>query len=250
VVQVGVQQRSTPHFIEAKQRFFESGAIGDVHMVRTVWNNNNGYRFRPPAGMEKKPEGLNWEACLGSLAPIPWDPWRYFNHFSYMDLCCGQVGGLFVHMVDVVQWYLGITKPSSVAALGGIYEYRDGRDTPDNVNLVAEYPENLTVTFEATVTDRVQPESDDIVFFGSKGRLHIFRYGYRFLPAGITNVAQAVTAPGTPDTHMQNWIDCIRSRKQPNATVEQGHYGSMACHMGNFAWKERRVVSWQKEWDL
>jgi hypothetical protein len=49
---------------------------------------------------------------------------------------------------------------------------------------------------------------------------------------------------------MQNWIDCIRSRKQPNATVEQGHYGSMACHMGNTAWKEKRVVAWQREWDL
>ena len=250
VVQVGVQQRSTPHFLEAKQRFFESGEIGEVHMVRTVWNNNGGYRFRPPAGMETKPAGLDWEVCLGSLPKIPWDAWRFFNHFSYMDQCCGQVGGLFVHMIDVVQWYLGITKPARVAALGGIYEYKDGRDTPDNIYLIAEYPERLAVNFEATVTDRVGPESEDIVFFGSKGRLHIFRYGYRFLPAGIKNVAQAVTAPGTPDTHMRNWIDCIRSRKQPNATVEQGHYGAMACHMGNLAWKENRMVEWRKEWDL
>jgi predicted dehydrogenase len=250
VVQVGVQQRSTPHFLEAKQRFFDGGELGEVHMVRTVWNNNGGYRFRPPEGMEKKPEGLDWDACLGSLPKIPWDQWRFFNHFSYMDLCCGQVGGLFVHQIDVVQWYLGVTKPATVAAMGGIYEYKDGRDTPDNVYLIAEYPEKLVVNFEATVTDRVQPESEDIVFFGSKGRLHIFRYGYRFLPAGMRRADQAVSVPGTPDQHMQNWIDCIRSRKQPNATVEQGHYGSMACHMGNTAWKEKRVVAWQREWDL
>jgi hypothetical protein len=116
--------------------------------------------------------------------------------------------------------------------------------------MIAEYPEKLTVSFEATVTDQVRPESEDIVFFGSKGRLHIFRYGYRFLPAGASKTAAAITAPGTPDHHMQNWIDCIRSRKQPNGTVEQGHYGSMACHMGNLAWKEKRAVSWRKEWDL
>jgi predicted dehydrogenase len=250
VVQVGVQQRSTPHFLEAKQRFFESGDIGDVHLVRTVWNNNGGYRFRPPAGVEKKPEGLDWEACLGALPKIPWDPWRYFNHFSYMDLCCGQVGGLFVHMIDVVQWYLGITKPDTAVALGGIYQYQDGRDTPDNIHMIAEYPEKVTVSFEATVTDQVRPESEDIVFFGSKGRLHIFRYGYRFLRADVSNAAQAITAPGTRDSHMQNWVDCIRSRKQPNATVEQGHYGAAACHMGNLAWKETRAVSWRKEWDL
>ncbi|MFN7935166.1 MAG: Gfo/Idh/MocA family oxidoreductase [Bryobacteraceae bacterium] len=249
ILQTGVQQRSTPHFAEAKERFFSSGRIGQVHMVRTVWNNNGGYRFTPPPGMEQKPAGLNWDACLGSLPKIAWDPWRYFNHFSYMELCCGQVGGLFVHMVDVVQWFLGITKPSKVTALGGIYEFTDGRDTPDNVNLIAEYPEKMTVSFEATVTDRVGPESADIVFFGSGGRLHIFRSGYRFLPAGGT-LKDAILGAGTRDTHMQNWIDCIRSRNQPNATADQGHYGAMACHMGNLAWQQSSVVNWRQEWNL
>jgi predicted dehydrogenase len=250
VVQVGVQQRSTPHFSDAYEQFFQSGRIGQVHMVRTVWNNNSGYRFRPPAGMEQKPEGLNWEACLGALPKIPWDPWRYFNHFSYMDQCCGQTGGLFVHMIDVVQWYLGITKPLRVSSSGGIYEYKDGRDTPDNVQLIAEYPENVTVSFEATITDTVNPESTDIVFYGTGGRLNIFRGGYRFLPAGARDTSGAIIGKATADRHMQNWVDCIRSRKEPNATVEQGHYGAAACHLGNLAWKEKRVVSWRREWDL
>ena len=250
IVQVGVQQRSTPHFAEAYERFFKSGTIGQVHMVRTVWNNNGGYRFKPPAGMDQKPAGLDWEACLGSLPAIPWDPWRFFNHFSYMDLCCGQVGGLFVHMIDVVQWYLGITKPLRVAALGGIYEYKDGRDTPDNVQMIADYPENVSVSFEATITDTVGPESEDIVFYGTGGRLNIFRAGYRFLPAGTKDIAAAVRAKGTPDQHMQNWLDCIRSRNPPNGTVEQGHYGAAACHLGNLAWKEKRVVNWSPEWDV
>lgn len=249
IVQTGVQQRSTPHFAEAKERFFTSGKIGRVHMVRTVWNNNGGYRFAPPPGMEQKPAGLNWEACLGSLPKIPWDPKRYFNRFSYMDLCCGQTGGLFVHMVDVVQWFLGITKPSKVTSLGGIYEFNDGRDTPDNINLIAEYPEKMTVSFEATVTDRVGPESADIVFFGSGGRLHIFRSGYRFLPAGGT-LNDAVTGAGSRDGHMQNWIDCIRTRHAPNATADQGHYGAMACHMGNLAWQQGRIVTWRQEWNI
>jgi len=250
IVQVGVQQRSTAHFSEAYERFFKTGKIGQVHMVRTVWNNNSGYRFKPPAGMDSKPPGLDWEVCLGSLAKIPWDPWRYFNHFSYMDQCCGQTGGLLVHMIDVVQWYLGITKPLMVAATGGIYEYKDGRDTPDNVQMIAEYPESVTVSFEATITDTVQPESADIVFYGNGGRLNIFRGGYRFLPAGAQKMDAAIIVKGTPDQHMQNWIDCIRSRKQPNATVEQGHYGAAVCHMGNIAWKHKRLVQWSPEWDV
>ena len=250
VLQTGVQQRSTPHFFEAKERFFASGKIGEVHMVRTIWNCNGGYLFKPPAGMEKKPAGLDWEACLGSLPNIPWDPWKYFSRFSWMDLCCGQTGGLLVHMIDVVQWYLNITKPETAVSLGGIYQYPEGRVTPDNVNVILEYPEKMTVTFEASITDHTPLESADIVFLGSGGRLHIFRGGYRFLPAGAKKQADATVAKGVPDTHMQNFFDCVRSRKDPNATVEQGHYGAMACHMSNISWKSKRIVTWEKEWNI
>ncbi|MBI1791729.1 MAG: Gfo/Idh/MocA family oxidoreductase [Acidobacteria bacterium] len=247
VLQVGVQQRSTPHFLEAKQRFFDSGQIGPVHMVRTVWNNNGGYLYQPPEGMNTKPPGLDWEACLGSLPKIPWDPRRYFNRFAYLDLCCGQTGGLLVHMIDVVQWYLGISKPLSGVALGGIYQYDDGRDAPDNVNCILDYPEKLTVTFEASLTDKVPVENADIVFMGEGGRLQIFRHGYKFYASGKK---EPVTADGTPDLHMENWFDCIRSRKQPNATAEQGHYGAMACHLANLAYARKQRVAWRKEWDV
>jgi predicted dehydrogenase len=250
VVQTGVQQRSMAHFVEAKQRFLDSGQIGEVHMVRTIWNANLGYLSKPPAGMEKKPAGLDWDVCLESLPKIPWDPMRYFNHFSYIDLNCGQTGGLFVHMIDVVQWFLGISKARTVTSLGGIYQYNDGRDAPDNVNVICEYPEKLTVTFEASITDLVAPESSDIVFLGSGGRLQIFRGGYRFLPKDAKSASAQITAPGVRDTHMRNWLDCIRSRKDPNATVEQGHFGAMACHMANMAYREKRLVSWEKSWDI
>jgi predicted dehydrogenase len=134
--------------------------------------------------MEQKPPGLDWDAVLGWLPKIPWDPKRYFNRFAYWDFATGgQTGGLFVHMVDVVHWFLKIRRPESAVALGGIYRYNDGRDTPDNVNFILDYPEKINVTFEATITDLIGRESADIVFMGSGGRLNIFRSGYRFLPA-------------------------------------------------------------------
>lgn len=247
VVQTGVQQRSTPHFEEARQRFIDSGQLGRVHMVRTIWNNNSGYLTKVPAGMETKPAGLDWEACLGTLKKIPWDPKRFFNRFAYMDLCCGQTGGLFVHMVDVVQWYLGITRPVSAVGLGGIYQFNDGRDTPDNINLILDYPEKLTVTFEASLTDKVPVETADIVFIGEGGRLSIFRGGYKFWAAGSK---EAIVVKGTPDYHMKNWLDCVRSRKDPNATVEQGHYAAMACHIGNIAYLKKARATWRPEWNI
>lgn len=249
IVQVGTQQRSLAHFIEAKQRFFDTGRIGQVTMVRTVWNANSGYLTPVPPGMERKPEGLDWDTVLGWLPRIPWDPKRYFNRFAYWDFATGgQTGGLFVHMVDVVHWFLGVQRPSSAVALGGIYRYHDGRDTPDNVNFILDYGGKLNVTFEATITDLLAKESADIVFFGSGGRLNIFRSGYRFLPAG--GGPEITTGPSPEVAHMANWLDCIRSRKQPNAGPVDGHFSAMACHIGNIAYKRRGRADWKQEWDL
>ena len=251
ILQVGMQQRSGAHFAEAKQKYFDSGVIGKVNMVRTYWNGNSGYLTPVPPGMEQKPAGLDWDACLGWLPKIPWDPKRYFNRFAYWDFSTGgQTGGLFVHMVDVVHWFLNLTRPLAAVAGGGIYLYDDGRDTPDNVNFILEYPEKINVTFEATITDMINKGGEDIVFMGTGGRLSIFRYGYHFIPAKSNTQAVEAAAPGVKDTHMDNWLDCVRSRQQPNADVVSGHYSAMACHIGNMAYKQRARVTWQKEWEV
>jgi len=249
ILQVGVQQRSTEPFLAAKKAYVDTGRLGKVHMVRTVWNANGGYLEKPPAGMETKPADLNWDMWLGWLPKIPWDPKRYFNRFSYWDISTGgQTGGLFVHMVDVAHWYLNLTKPLSAVALGGIYEYDDGRDTPDNINFILDYPGGLNITFEATITDLLPPESADIVFYGEGGRLNIFRGHCRFLPAGG---GPAETQPSGPEqTHMGNFLACVKSRQTPNANVVDGHYGAMACHIGNIAYKEGRRIEWDPRWDV
>jgi predicted dehydrogenase len=251
IVQVGMQQRSTPHFLEAKQKFFDSGLIGKVNMVRTIWNANGGYLTPVPKGFEKKPEGLDWEACLAWLPKIPWDAKRYFNRFAYWDFSTGgQTGGLFVHMVDVVHWFLNLQRPLAAVAAGGIYLYDDGRDTPDNVNLALEYPEKLNVTFEATLTDMIEAGAADIVFMGTGGRLSIFRGGYKFLPGKENAQLGEITRAGANDTHVANWLECMRARKQPNADVVAGHYSSTACHIGNIAYQKKSRAVWQKEWDV
>lgn len=252
VVQVGMQQRSMANFIEAKEKFFDSGLIGNVHMVRTLWNANRGYLTPVPAGMEQKPAGLDWDAWLGCLPRISWDPRRYFNRFAYWDVSCGgQTGGLLVHMIDVVHWFLNLKYPSSAVCLGGIYQYNDGRDTPDNLNAILEYPQKLTVSFEASLTDLIQQGSADIVFLGTGGRLSIFRAGYRFLPSEANqSVGEIVGGKAAQTTHLTHWLQCMRNRQQPNADVTAGHYSAMACHMANLAYKQQQRVSWRKEWEL
>jgi len=251
IVQVGMQQRSIPYFVEAKERFIDTGRIGDVHMVRTIWNKNAGYTVKVPPGMESKPSDLDWNACLAWLPKIPWDPKRYFNRFAYWDFATGgMTGGLFVHMVDVAHWYLGLERCDSAVGLGGIYHFTDGRDTPDNINLVITYPSRVNITFEASITDLAGREVTDIVFMGTGGRLSIFRSGYTFITRGGGEEISHTGSSGSSKEHLANWLECMRSRKPPNATEVDGHYSAMACHMGNTAYQEKSCVKWSKEWEV
>ena len=250
ILQTGTQQRSYPHFIEAKERFIDSGKIGKITMVRSIWNGNGAYRnMAPPAGFEQKPAGMEWDVCQGNLPKVPWNPKRYFNHYVYWDYSTNaQMGGLFVHMIDVVHWCSKVQRPIAAMCMGGMYLGREDRDTADNINAIVEYPGDLLVTFEANVTDMIRKESEDIVFMGTQGRLNIFRWGYRFL--SNEKGAEPVTAGPTAELHVANWLDCVRSRKPAACDEVTGHYSAMACHICNISYKEKRRVAWQKEWDV
>ena len=277
IVQVGTQQRSMQHFIEAKERFIDSGLIGDVHSVGSIWNSSPAFLNAVPTEYIAKPKGLDWEACLGDLPKIPWNCKRYFNRYAYSDLCTGgQSGSLFVHMVDVVNWFLGLKRPKSVVSLGGIYRYDDGRDTPDNIKLIVEYSERVLLAFEASLTTWANKKMENlsetergvqleewkssisqemrsslfesnIVFHGTEGRLTIWRHGYQFMK----NDEEPITAKGTPElAHMKNWLDCARTRDVPNATVEDTYYAMAACYMANSSYQLKRQINWNQNWDI
>jgi hypothetical protein len=111
-----------------------------------------------------------------------------------------------------------------------------------------EYPDNLVVTFEATITDMIGKDSADIVFHGSNGRLSIFRHGYTYIPA---DGKAEITAGGSPEeAHMANWLECVRTRKKPNADVVAGHYSALSCHLMNIAYRQGGRAFWQREWDV
>lgn len=134
------------------------------------------------AGMEQRPEGLDWEACQWNTKKVSWNPKRYFNQYVSRDYSTNaQMDGLFVHLVDAVHWYLKVEKPLAADCFGGIHLPAEDRDTADTINSIVEYPGKLLATFEANVIDVAPREDVDIMLVGTGGRLSIFRNGYRFL---------------------------------------------------------------------
>jgi predicted dehydrogenase len=242
VCQVGTQQRSGPHYIEAKQKYIDTGKLGKVTLARTWWHGNGYHLRRAPASLQTQPSNLNWARFLGPLKWREYDPQQYFNWRAYLDFGGGQVTDLFTHWIDVVHMFLNRDNPTMASAVGGVYHYKDGRTAPDTINVLLGYGGDFTATFEATLAPGVKGAAIEIC--GTEGRLWISRDRYEFqsVERGAPVIAEKAADSDMTLAHVQNFLDCVKSRKRPNADVYDGHRSAQASHLGNIAYVQRRQL--------
>jgi predicted dehydrogenase len=241
ICQVGMQQRSGKHYIEAKREYLDAGKLGKITLARTWWHGNTYHLRKAPAYLQQKPSNLDWAHYLGQLKWRDWDPQQYWNWRAYLDFGGGQVTDLFTHWIDVVHMFMGQEIPKSAVAAGGVYFAADNRTAPDTINVALEYPSQFTATFEATLAPGITGAAVEMC--GTQGRLYIDRSKYTFTPPGRN--AQSVTVPASSDLdydHVRNFLECVRSRKLPNGDVLIGHRSAQASHLGNIAYVEKRRI--------
>ena len=242
ICQVGMQQRSGKHYLQAKAEYFDTKKLGKITLARTWWHGNTYHLRRAPVSLQTLPSNLDWARYLGPLKWRDYDPQQYFNWRAYLDFGGGQVTDLFTHWIDVVHMFTGQDIPHAASAAGGVYHYKDGRTAPDTINVLLEYPSEMTATFEATLAPGVSGAAVEIC--GTEGRLYIDRRQFTFTPVGRN--AQPVTVQGTTDLdvdHVTNFLECVRSRKLPNGDVLIGHRSAQASHLGNIAYMQKRRLN-------
>lgn len=241
VCQVGMQQRSGKHYLQAKQEYFDSGKIGKVTLARTWWHGNRAHLRKAPPELQQKPANLDWTRYLGPIKWRDYDPQQFYNFRAYLDFGGGQITDLFAHWIDVAHMFMGEEIPKSAVAAGGVYHYKDGRTAPDTISVLLEYPSEWTATFEATLAPGIT--GSGVEMCGTEGRLYITRSEYRFYPIEREAAPVIVKAEGdmTVD-HVNNFIDSVRSRKRPSGDVLIGHRGAQACHLGNLAYLQKRRI--------
>jgi predicted dehydrogenase len=240
ICQVGLQQRSGAHYLEAKQKYMDTGALGKITMVRTWWHGNGYHLRRAPESLKTLPSNLDWAHFLGPVKWREWDPQQYWNWRAYLDFGGGQVTDLFTHWIDVAHMFMGQEIPESAVAAGGVYYYKDGRTAPDTINVLLEYPQEWTATFEATLAPGARGAG--VEFIGTKGRLYIDRGRYEYQALGRNTQPVEVKGPDYDFTldHVKNFLDCVKSRKTPNCDVLVGHRSAQASHLGNIAYVQKR----------
>jgi predicted dehydrogenase len=220
----------------------DTGKLGKITLCRTWWHGNGYHLRRAPASLQQQPSNLDWAHFLGPVKWRDYDPQQYFNWRAYLDFGGGQVTDLFTHWIDVVHMFMGKEIPTAAVASGGVYAYKDGRTAPDTINVLLEYPADYTATFEATLVPGIQGAA--IEFCGTKGRLWIDRSRYEWYPVGAHEPAAVVKSVPHDFTleHVNNFLDCCKSRQRPNADVLIGHRSAQASHLGNIAYVEKRRI--------
>lgn len=237
VLQCGMQQRSGEHYRRAKESFFGSRKLGQVIFVRTVWSNFPWQqRHIPPA---PKPPGLDWERFLGPAPRVPFEMVRYDSWRYFPDYGSGVLADILTHWADVAQWMLDDAQPHQASALGGIYQYDDGRKNPDTVNAIIQYSK-WNLTFESSVLP-IRNDRPSVFFQGTEGSLDLFREGYLWQPAKGT--ATQVEAKGTLErAHTANFIDAVLGGKPVSASLQSGIEACLPVQMALKAYWNNRIV--------
>ena len=248
VCQVGMQQRSGKHYLQAKKEYFDTGKLGQITLARTWWYGNGYHLRKAPESLQTKPSNLDWAQFLGPVKWRDYDPQQYYNWRAYLDFGGGQVTDLFTHWIDVVHMFMGKDIPIAAVGVGGVFAYPDGRTAPDTINVLLEYPgpKQFTATFEATLVPGITGAALEIA--GTQGRLYIDRNRFNFYPKGVKEpiTVEGYAAPDRADLltqdHVNNFLECVKTRERPNGDVLIGHRSAQASHLGNISYVQKRRI--------
>jgi len=281
IVQIGTQHRSEPYQIAVKEAIAR-GVLGNVSKVEIVWNYH-GPRWRGRDEVERiREEDTNWGKWLLNKPYRPFDPRAYFEFRLYKDFSGGIPDQWMSHGIDLMHYFLDDHFPNSVVAMGGVFAWHDGRENPDTFQALLEYPKGFMVSFSTSLGNdsdsftRIMGTKGTLINIGGEGSqrwklveekgnhednpfvrrshqmitlkgqdLHNLPLSQRLFTGAVekTYGPFPFISDANP-SHMRNWLECLRNRKQPNATVEDGFAHSVAVIMAARAQREGKKLYW------
>ncbi len=266
IVQVHTQRRSTPHLIEARDRFIREGRLGQIRHAEVYSYYHMRARGNPPD--TTPPAHLDWEMWTG---PAPMRPYCSMAHprgwRAFMEYGNGIVGDMCIHMYDMVRWMLDLGWPKRITSAGGIYVDPGSKaNITDTQSAIFDH-ENKTVVWQHRTWGRAaDPDYPwGATIYGDKGTLKLSVMRYDFIPQqGETISGQAVYeydrypedrtekdlerhVASAMRVHWKNFLEAIETRSTPVADIEQAHISSASCILANLSMKLGRTLTWDAE---
>lgn len=255
IVQVGQQQRSGPHFAEVVS-LIQAGRIGKIRHVK-LWANFFYGMADKKIPDEPPPEGFDYDLWLGPAPQKPYNANRVHRFWRFhWDYGGGLMTDWGVHLLDIPLWALQINAPPrSVTSIGGIFAYPDrALETADTQTVLYEF-DDFNMVWEHTGGIQHGPYGRHygIAFVGTDGTLVLDRAGWELHAEVQDGVPRTESVPLQKSTgesheaHVRNFIECVRSRNEPNCTVEAGYLAAIYAHLGNIAYRTRSRLTWDAQ---
>ena len=245
IIQVGMQRRSYDLY-QAGRELVAAGKLGAVRMVRSWWLNN--YLGGAPATKLDGP--LDWEQWQGPAAHHPFDANRFRQWRYYSDYAGGILADQGAHVFDGIHMLMGASYPLAVNASGG-KPHKAGVDQPESVVAIAEYPEDFlgvfTINYAAMQYKLRNDQSNQLD--GDRARMDIGREELNVYlkgaeeQAAISNKSEKGFGWAT-DLHVQNFLECVRTRKTPTAPMKLAFQAALVVQMANLSLRSGRRMKW------
>lgn len=285
ILQVGSQRVSSILYAKTKE-LLASGAIGQLNMVAARWDRSSAqgawnYTVPPDASTET----CDWPRFLGSAPKVPWNGERFFQWRKWTDYGSGVAGDLFVHLFSGTHFITGATGPTRAMATGGLRYWKDGRNVPDVLLALFDYPQGFNLSLRVNFVSGGD-DSEGFLFTGSDGSIEISNAGVTLtrIPMSkapgytvntfsnamqkesLTDYRQkypqnrddATTSPaverfvapqGYNDTysHFANFFHSVRTRQQPVEDATFGFRAAGAALLSNLSLERGKVVEWNPD---
>ena len=254
IVQMGTQRRSSGRYITAK-KMIDAGVLGDLKIVEMNWNVNQPKRWRREKEVASlKQEDTDWKRWLLNRPHEPFNARKYLEFRLFWPYSSGLPCQWMSHQIDTVAWFADDPYPAEVVAIGDIFVWKDGRENPDTFATILKYPKGFQVNYTARQTNSYGGTKE--VYLSNSGALDTGKWilsgeggreGVR--PKGkdgklleepyvddrgrnrTRGLSEPIVSSEEGVHHMKNWMDCIRTRKKPNADIEAGYSHSVALCM-------------------
>jgi len=255
VITIGLHHQSTGQLTDAKQ-WIKDGLAGKVTHVE-AWMSRNSPRGKGqwvrPIPADCTAANVNWKAFLNGRKDRPFDPQQFINWRLYWEYSGGNVTENMVHQIAWVMRAMDLPLPTASYMSGGVLSEKDGREVPDTIAVTLDFPNDLVVTWQSTFSNSHYGSGERIL--GSDGTIERLagatdmvtgrsQSGVRFFPEKINRAAGMAITGETKDTnHMANFVECIRTRKEPSAPVEIGYRSAIAAHMANMSYRQKQRIT-------
>ena len=279
MVQVGSQRVSSIVYARAKE-MYDAGRLGDVYCIEAYWDRNSASgAWVYPVPPDASAQTIDWNTFLGNAPKRPFSAERFFRWRCFTDYGEGLAGDLFVHLISGIHFITGTeTVAQRALSTGGLFRWKDGRDFPDVIETLYDYPK-FPVYLRCNLNN---DQGEFIAFYGTKGTAVIRGQNLTFTPQDTRPQPEAYSIYGWPKNlrdqyladfakehpeslvapnlesemfaapagysdlvdHEANFFSAVRSRKKVVENEEFGNRAAIGCHLANHSYFKKTTAVW------